>query len=62
MSPTDVIVLVGFVDALVFMGVVLWKAGIRSPKPGQVEMVLIGAAAGELEMQSWIAALRTARD
>ena len=39
---------------------VLWFTGIRKRKPGQTEMVLIGAAAGELEVQTWAAALRTA--
>lgn len=39
---------------------VLWLAGIRKRKPGQTEMVLIGAAAGELEVQTWAAALKTA--
>jgi len=59
-SGTDVFVLVSLVGMLVFMGVVLWKAGIRSPKPGQVEMVLMGAAAGAAEAHLWSTALKTA--
>jgi len=39
---------------------VLWLAGIRRRKPGQTEMVLIGAASGEAEAETWVAALRTA--
>jgi len=37
---------------------VLWLTGIRKRKAGQTEMALVGAAAGEAEMQTWVAALR----
>lgn len=39
---------------------VLWLAGIRKRKSGQTDMVLIGAASGEAEVHTWVAALRTA--
>jgi hypothetical protein len=39
---------------------ILWLTGIRRRKPGQTEMVLIGAASGELEVHTWAAALRSA--
>lgn len=39
---------------------VVWLAGIRRRKPGQTEMVLIGAAASEADVQTWVAALRIA--
>lgn len=39
---------------------VLWLTGIRKRKPGQTEMALVGAAAGEAEMQTWVSALRVA--
>ncbi len=51
---------------IVFAGIiisfvpVLWFSGIRKRRKGQTEMVLIGAAAGELEVQTWAASLRTA--
>ncbi|HET8944253.1 MAG TPA: hypothetical protein VFO59_05670 [Dehalococcoidia bacterium] len=39
---------------------VLWLAGIRKRKSGQTEMIMIGAASGEAEVETWVAALRTA--
>lgn len=39
---------------------VLWLAGLRRRKGGQTDMVLIGAAAGEAEMHTWVSALRVA--
>ncbi len=48
------------IGLIVLIVPVLWLAGIRKRKPGQTEMVLIGAAAGEAEVQSWVAALRVA--
>lgn len=39
------------------LGVVWW---LNRAKPGATNMVLIGAAAGEAEVQTWIGALRRA--
>lgn len=51
------LILIGCILAVV---PVLWMTGIRKRKPGQTEMVLIGATAGEAEAETWVAALRTA--
>jgi len=56
----DLVLVAGFVATLVFLVVVLWKAGLRPTKPGQTEMVLIGSAAGLAEKNLWVTALRTA--
>lgn len=39
------------------LGVVWW---LNRAKPGPTNMVLIGAAAGEAEVQTWVGALRNA--
>ena len=51
------VLLIGFIVAIV---PVLWLAGIRKRRPGQTEMIMIGAASGEAEVETWVAALRTA--
>jgi hypothetical protein len=56
----DALVVLALVAVLVFMAIVLWKAGLRRPSAGQVEMALIGTAAGPQEIQMWGAALKTA--
>ncbi len=48
------------IGLIVLIVPVLWLAGARKQKPGQTEMVLIGAAAGEAEMHTWVSALRVA--
>ncbi len=42
------------------LAVILWTAGYRRRKPGQVEMVLLAAAGGEAEAELWASALRGA--
>ncbi|HSP54189.1 MAG TPA: hypothetical protein VLS25_01255 [Dehalococcoidia bacterium] len=49
-----------FIGVMLLIAPLLWFAGIRKPRPGQTEMVLIGAAASEMEVETWIGALRTA--
>lgn len=49
-----------FIGIILASAPVLWFTGIRRRKPGQTEMVLIGAAAGEAEMHTWLSALRAA--
>ena len=56
MSGTDWFVLLALVGTLVFMGRVLWKAGIRSAKPGQVEVVCI-VSGSKAEADLWSSTL-----
>jgi hypothetical protein len=49
-----------FLVIIVVLVVVLWRAGTQKAKPGQVDMVLIGATGGEAEAHLWQSALRTA--
>ncbi len=56
MSGTECSCYWRFVGTLVFMAVVLWKAGIRSPKPGQVGVVSI-ASGSKAEADLWSAKL-----
>jgi hypothetical protein len=51
-----------FAGIIVSFVPILWFTGIRKRRKGQTEMVLIGAAAGELEVQTWAAALEDGRD
>lgn len=47
--------------AAAFVGLPLgWVWWANRTKPGATNMVLIGAAAGEAEAQTWVAALRNA--
>lgn len=48
-----------FIGLMLLIAPFLWFAGIRKPRPGQTEMVLIGAASSEAEVGTWIAILRT---
>jgi hypothetical protein len=54
-------VLLIIASVLVFVGRPLgWVSWANRTKPGATNMVLIRAAAGEAEAQSWVAALRGA--
>ena len=60
MSVGDGFIFAMFAGVMTFVVVVLWRGILRAPRPGDVEMVLIGVAAGEIEMQTWTDALRMA--
>jgi hypothetical protein len=50
-----------FIVALpVFAGPLVWLLWSNRLKPGATNLVMIGAAAGEAEMNMWLAALRSA--
>lgn len=49
-----------FFGLIALIPAVLWVNGIRKRRPGQANMALTGAAAGEADLHTWIAALRSA--
>jgi ABC-type proline/glycine betaine transport system substrate-binding protein len=60
MSIADILIFAGFACVLAFVVIVLGRAALRKPQPGDVEMVLVGAAAGSAEAHLWSTALKTA--
>jgi hypothetical protein len=60
LSAADPVLFGVFLVVIAVLVVVLWRAGTQRAKPGQVEMVLVGAAAGSAEAHLWATALKTA--